>query len=245
LKRLFWIQLEKPMNKNGLSVLVKKEVKQIFFSFVSFFSFLVFPLFLSLWLFFISHFLYGRKADLSGYFGLFPTLFIILIPLLTMKSWVDDKKFRTDELLLTMPYTEFELVLAKYISVISTIIFMFILSIITPLSLIPFGNFDSGIILSSYIGLFLYACASVSICVLISCIVSGSIISWLLSATILIILSGSVINNNSLFSIILFSNHMESFSRGLINLSDIFFFLLIITFPLYLSSRIIIVRRFN
>lgn len=230
---------------NRFFILYKKEFKQLFLSLISFFSLLFFPLSITVWTFYVLHFFDGVKADLSGFFGLFPSLFILIIPLLAMKSWVDEKKYKTSELLFTMPFSENEIVLARYLSVISVITFMFILSMVVPITLIPLGSFDNGKIISSYAGLFLYAYASASICLLITCFVSGSLISWLLSAAVLLILSGGAIGGNSFFSFISFSSHMESFIRGLLSIGDIAYFIILIILPLFLSGRILYLRRWN
>ncbi len=230
---------------NRLLILYKKEIKQLFLSFVSFFSIILFPLFAVIWTFFIFHFFNSYKADLSGFFGFFPTLFILFIPILTMKSWFDDRKYKTDELLLTMPFSEKDIILSKYFSVLTIVLFMFLLSSVVPISLFSLGRFDKGKIVCSFIGLFLYASASVSISLFINCFVGGSLISWLFSAALLIIMSGSVIEKSSIFSLLSFSFHMESFSSGILSLSDTGYFLILIILPLYLSSRLLWIRRWN
>ncbi len=231
---------------NRFSVLYKKELNQILFSFTSFFSLIIFPIFISVWFFFVLQFFSGRMgADLSGFFGIIPSLFILIIPSLTTKSWADEKKYRTSELLLTMPFSERVIVLAKFGAVLTVVVIMLLLSMFVPLTLLPLGNFDAGVIISSFVGLFFYASAAASICLLVTCFVSGAFISWLLSAAILLILSGVAIGGSSIFSLLIFSSHMESFGSGLLSIDDMAYFLFLILFPLFLSGKIILIRRWS
>lgn len=227
-----------------ISVLYKKEFKQLFFSFTGFLSILVSPLFLSTALIYFLGFFSDNKADFSSYTGLFPVLIILILPLLTLKNFIDDNKFGTDELLLTLPFSEKIIVWARFGAVFTVYLIILASSAILPLTMLPVGNFDRGILFSSFFGIILNGAASVSLCMFISILTGGTIVSWLLSSVLLIFLNGSYMADG-IISLFTFSVHMESFSRGLLNPGDIIYFLIITAFFLYISSKLIYIRRWN
>ena len=226
------------------SILFKKEFRQLFLSFPGFISLTFSPLFLSLFFIVFMGFFSGREADLSLYFGLYPTLFIMIIPIITLKLFIDDNRYNTGEVLLTLPFSENILVFARFCAIYLFFSILILGTMILPLSLIPLGNFDKGILLSNVIGILISGSASISLCYFLTVLVSGSIVSWFLSATALFFLFGSY-GGQRFISSFFFSSHLESFSRGLLNSGDILFFILVTAIFLYSSTRLIYMRRWN
>lgn len=229
---------------NKLKVLYLKEFKQLVYSYTGFFSLLLFPVFLSVWMIFVIHIFNSVQADLSGFFSLFPILNILFIPILSLKLWADENRMGTKEITLSLPFSEWQIVLSRYLAVSTLISISFVFTMIFPMALNSLGNFDLGKIVSNYIGLFLSVSSSIALCMFISSVVSGTIVSWLLSMVFLIILNGTMFSSN-LLSNLAFPGHMESFSRGILNFSDILYFLIITIFFLYLSKKILFLRRWN
>ncbi|WP_461248516.1 ABC transporter permease, partial [Treponema sp. R6D11] len=124
--------------------------------------------FSSVWIFFIQRYFTMNVASMRPYFGILPIIFIFVIPVLTMKSWAEERKTGSIELLLTMPFSEWELVLGKFFSVFALLVMMLILSIPLPLCLSALGEFDTGVIVCEYIGAFLMGASAVSLGLLLS-----------------------------------------------------------------------------
>ncbi|MHC6203478.1 ABC transporter permease, partial [Breznakiellaceae bacterium SP9] len=150
--------------------LAKKElfgyaISPAFFGVVIFFL-----LFVSIWLFYVQRFFTLDSASFRMYFAGFPLAFILVIPGITMKSWAEERKLGSVELLLTMPFSEWDLVLGKFLAAFAVLLGMLALSVATPLSILPLGNFDSGVIVAEYAGAILLGAASVSLGLLLSCL---------------------------------------------------------------------------
>ncbi|WP_461247928.1 ABC transporter permease [Treponema sp. R6D11] len=108
-------------------VLAKKEIYQYLNAPAFYGAAVFFLLFCSIWLFFVQGYFSMDQATLRPYFGIFPVVFIIVIPVITMKSWAEERKTGTAELLLTMPFTEWDLVLGKFFSVLAVLVVMLVL----------------------------------------------------------------------------------------------------------------------
>jgi hypothetical protein len=108
----------------------------------------------------------------------------------------------------------------------------------------PLGNFDSGKTIINFAGLLFNISTSIALAILIATLVKGTLLSWILSTVVLIFL-GSATVKSGIFSLLLFSSHMESFSRGILKGSDVLYFLYITVFSLYASSKIILLRRWS
>ena len=145
---------------------------------------------------------------------------------------------------MTLPFSELQIISIRYIVVSIQFILMFTLSMLFPLSLLQFGNFDIGIIITNCIGVLLNGLACIAISLFISVLFSGSLKSWLISSLTIIFLNGSLINF-SFFEFFTFSNHMESFSRGILNWGNILYFIVIIAFCIYFSSKVMYLRRWK
>jgi ABC-2 type transport system permease protein len=99
--------------------LARKEIYQYLHT-PSFYGAAVFFLaFCSVWLFYFMRYFAADQATLRPYFGAFPIVFIFVIPVITMKSWAEERKTGTVEMLLTMPFTEWDLVLGKFFSILA------------------------------------------------------------------------------------------------------------------------------
>jgi ABC-2 type transport system permease protein len=95
------------------------------------------------------------QADMRPFFELMPLLFVMLIPLLTMRLFAEEKKEGTLELLLTMPVKDWELVLGKYLSVLGILAVLLLVTLAVPMSVATLGDIDKGATTATYFGAFL------------------------------------------------------------------------------------------
>ncbi|MDR2020024.1 MAG: ABC transporter permease subunit [Treponema sp.] len=103
-----------------------------------------FLLFTSVWLFYFQRFFAMDTATLRPFFASFPLAFILVIPALTMKSWAEERKTGTVELLLTMPFSEWDLALGKFIASLGVLAGIMVLTIPLPLSLLLWAVLTAG-----------------------------------------------------------------------------------------------------
>ncbi|MDA3809045.1 MAG: ABC-2 transporter permease [Spirochaetaceae bacterium] len=229
---------------NKTFVLFQKDFKQLLFSFTGFISLILFPLLLSIWIIFVVHFFDQTDADFTLYFSMYPTIMILLIPIISIKLSIDDHRWKTDGLMKTLPFSEGSIIIARFIAIFAIFILMYTGSLVFPFSLMSHGNFDTGKILTNIIGLLFLGSASISLCILVSTIVPGSMLSWIIS-TITLILLGTTFLSGGILSPFTFSSHMESFSRGILCVGDMLYFILIVFFSLYISIKVIFLRRWS
>ncbi|AEF83884.1 ABC transporter permease protein [Treponema primitia ZAS-2] len=213
-----------------------------------------FLLFTSIWLFYIQRYFAMDMASLRVYFAAFPLAFILVIPVITMKSWAEERKLGSVELLLTMPFSEWELVLGKFISSLAVMAFIIVLTIPVPLSLLPLGRFDGGVIFGEYIGSLLLASAATALGLLLSSLSKNQAGAFLGGAVALmaVMLIQQITQSFDLppwlaegINFISLAFHFESFSKGLIDSRDLAFFITATVLFLFLNTRVILYRKWR
>ncbi|MDR0320767.1 MAG: ABC transporter permease subunit [Treponema sp.] len=213
-----------------------------------------FLIFSSVWLFYLQRYFALDQATLRPYFGVFPIVYILVIPVITMKSWAEERKTGTIELLLTMPFTEWDLVLGKFFSSLSVLSMMLFLTLPLPLSILPLGVFDAGTIFCEYLGAFLLGASATALGLLLSCLSKNQAGAFLGSAVVLmaVMLLNQVTSAFNLPQwLALFINffslsfHFESFSKGLIDSRDFLFFVLSTALFLFINTKVILFRKWN
>jgi ABC-2 type transport system permease protein len=232
--------------------LFKKEVSNFFNSLIGFIVIIVFLLVngFFLWVLPIDFNIinYGY-AGLDGLFMISPFVFLFLIPAITMRSFADEKKSGTIEILLTKPLTDLQIILAKYFASIVLIVFSLLPTLIyfyTVYQLgLPVGNIDMGGTWGSYIGLLLLGASFASIGLFSSSITDNQIVSFIVS----VFLCGAIYMGFELiYSLEWFgkfdlfikslgiSHHYTSISRGVIDSRDLIYYLSIITLFILLTK---------
>ncbi|MDR1239658.1 MAG: ABC transporter permease subunit [Treponema sp.] len=213
-----------------------------------------FLLFCSVWFFYFQHYFTLDAATVRPYFAAFPIVFILTIPAITMKSWAEERKLGTVELLLTMPFSEWDLVLGKFFSSLSVLAAILVLTIPLPLSLLPLGEFDGGVILCEYTGALLLGSSATALGLLLSALSKNQAGAFLGSAVVLLVVM--LINRLTMtfdlpqrlaegINFVSLSYHFESFSRGLIDSRDLAFFIISTALFLFLTTRVLIFRKWR
>jgi len=214
-----------------------------------------FLLFVSVWFYYLQRFFAMDTATLRPFFSAFPLIFILIIPLFTMKAWAEERKLGSDEILLTMPFTEWELVMGKFISCLILLMILLILTLPVPLTLLPLGSFDAGVILAEYTGALLLGASAIAIGLFLSSVsktqgaaFAGTVVVLLAFTTVFGLLADRITLPPLITEFINFlslSFHFESFSKGLLDSRDIFFFILVTGLFLFLNTRIIVFRKWK
>jgi ABC-2 type transport system permease protein len=213
-----------------------------------------FLVFCSVWLFYFQRYFAMDQATLRPYFGAFPLVYILVIPVITMKSWAEERKTGTIELLLTMPFTEWDLVLGKFFSCLGVLAAILLLTLPLPLSLLSLGNFDAGLIFCEYFGAFLLGASATALGLLLSSLSKNQAGSFLGSAVIL--MAVMLVNQITLslnppdwfarfINFFSLAYHFESFSKGLIDSRDLAFFVISTALFLFINTRVILYRKWK
>lgn len=174
-------------------------------------------------------------ADLSPFFTLAPWILIFLIPAVTMRSFSDEKKQGTIELLFTKPLSIWQIVNGKFfgafllivIAIIPTLIYVFVISSLGN----PEGNLDFGSTLGSYFGLLFLIGAYTSIGIFTSTLSENQIVAFIISVFLCFLFyfgfdgvstfAGDFEQTISSFGM---DYHFKSMSRGVLDTRDIIYF---------------------
>jgi len=188
-------------------------------------------------------------AELSGFFSLVPYLFMFLIPAITMRSFAEEKREGTYELLITKPITLWQIVFAKYFACIMLVLFALIPTLVYYYSLsklgFPEGNVDSGAVTCSYIGLFLLGSAFTAIGIFASAFTKNQIIAFAVSAALSAFAFLGFDYTSQVFSMQNFetvissfgiNQHYQSISRGVLDTRDLIYFISFSTLFLLLTK---------
>lgn len=197
--------------------------------------------------------LQGYSSDVSGYFMICSYLLIIVIPLLTMKLFPEERKNKTDQILITAPVSITGIVMGKFMAAYS----MFLISLIPSIPMMIFlsvhGNVEFGILISNYVGILLVGAAYLSIGMLLACVTESQIIAFMMGFFTLLFFSLCELLKN-LTSIPLLDRIIDVFSvttryvklsSGLFDFSAIFYFISLTVVFLFLIVRIIDKRRWS
>ena len=185
-------------------------------------------------------------ADLSSFFLLAPWVLIFLIPAVTMRSFSDEKKQGTLELLVTKPISLLNIVLGKYLGafiLIGIALLPTLLYVYTVYQLgNPVGNLDVGSTLGSYFGLLFLVAAYIAIGIYTSTLSDNQIVSFITAVFICIVFYIGFEGISDIFSSTFIEQlgmnaHYKSMSRGVLDTRDIFYFLSITMFFVFLTSK--------
>jgi ABC-2 type transport system permease protein len=205
--------------------------------------------------------LLGEEVDMIPFFNLSPIIFLILIPAITMRMIAEERKTGTIELLFTRPITDFQIIAAKYLAGISLLFIALLPTLIYYFSMVSLGVevmdeegnvqsvIDEGATFTSYIGLFLLGSVFTAIGIFASAITSNQIVSfivgmflcWLFYNGFDLLGSFNLMGDyDFIFQYIGLTSHYKSIMKGVIDTSDLVYFLG--TIGIFLVASLTIVK---
>ncbi|MGB5365898.1 MAG: ABC transporter permease subunit [Polyangiales bacterium] len=196
-------------------------------------------------------FLFGRASarEMFRWLGL---ILVFSLPALTMGLLAEEKRTGTIELLITMPVTEAQVILGKFLGVLGLYAVLLALTISYPLSVSTLGDLDWGPVWSGYLGLLLQGSAVLAIGLMASSWTSNQLIALFVALTLsvffwvldkfLALLPTSAASTLQWLS---FDYHFQSMARGVIDLRDVLFFASVVVFALAVAFRALEARRWS
>lgn len=195
-------------------------------------------------------------ANIDPLFFIAPWVYLFLIPAITMRSFSEEKKTGTIELLLTRPLSDLQIVLAKYfagftlvmVSLLPTLIYYYSVHVLG----YPKGNIDTGGMWGSYIGLLFLGAGFVSIGIFASAIAENQVIAFIIALLLcffcyigfeFIAQSGVFGKYDALFKSLGISDHYTSMSRGVIDTRDVLYFISVIAIFNLLTKLVLQSRK--
>jgi ABC-2 type transport system permease protein len=238
------------MNTKVLYAVFKRNFVSYFASPTGYLFICLFVLLSAIAAFWPNEFFNTNLANLDQLSKVFPLIMLVFIPAITMSIWADERRQGTDELLLTIPASDLDIVLGKYLAIVAIYTVSLLFSLVCNYGVLEtLGDPDKGLFLGTYVGYWLIGLMMLAIGMVASFLTGNLTVSYILGAALnapLVfavwadtILGSTLARAVKAFSI---SEQFNDFSRGILSLSGLMYFGMIALVMLYLCM-ILIGRR--
>jgi ABC-2 type transport system permease protein len=241
---------------NKTYIILDRELKGYFRTPLASIFLLVFLALSSGMTFFLGRFFERDQADLTAFFSWHPWLFLVLMPAIGMRLWAEERRSGTIELLITLPVTNTQLVVGKFLaSWIFTLIALFLTMPIW-ITVNYLGEPDNHVILISYVGSWLMAGAFLALTSCLSALTKNQVIAFIISSIsgFVLIMAGfnlvlSAVRSWSpnwiteTISSMSFLSHFSRIQMGVFDLSTLVFFISMIILCLWINVQFVQVKK--
>lgn len=196
----------------------------------------------------------GESANYASYFSILLFLFIVIIPLLTMKLVSEERKMKTDQLIMTAPVTLFDIVMGKYLAALTMFGSAFLSSsVLYYIPLAIYGKPNAGLYIGCVVGVFLVGSAFISIGIFISSLTENQFISAFGTIGAIIFLLfvsalNSFINNAAIRNFLnglSITTRYTYFSNGILRYDSLLYFISLSAVFLFFTIRVFERRRWS
>jgi len=235
-----------------IRTIAKRELAAYFDSPVAYVFLVVFLLLAGFFTFSLGGFFELGEASLNSFFTWMPWLFLFLVPAVGMRLWSEERRLGPIELLLTMPVTPWQAIIAKFLASWAFLAIALTLTFPVVITVNWLGDPDNGVIVAGYVGSLLLAGAFLSIASLTSALTRNQVIAFILALMLclMLILVGFapvttmlsrfadmwLVDTIASFSVL---THFEGFQKGVLDTRDLFFFFSLIAFSLFATGVVL------
>ena len=195
------------------------------------------------------------QADLVPFFNFIPWVFLLLVPAITMRLWAEERRLGTIEMLLTLPITQTQAVVGKFLAAWAFCAIALALTFPFIITVNILGSPDNGVIATGYLGALLVAGCFLAIGSALSAVTKNQVIAYVLGVAVCFVfavasypLVTDFLSRNApvladIARHVSVSARFQSFTRGVIALRDVIFFASFIGFWLFLNTVIVEHRK--
>lgn len=229
----------------------KREVQSYFFSPL---GYVIIGFFLLVsGFFFTANNIFPMNSSFNAVLGNTSFIFMMLVPILTMRLLSEEKKTKTDQMLITSPLSLTAIVLGKYLAAVSVFLTTLVISFVYPIILLTLGQPSVGEIVAGYIGFFLMGCTFISVGLFISALTENQITAatstfgvllllWVIDWVVPNINNPAVVSTLEWLSVL---KRFSSFMMGVLSPSPIIYYLSFSALFVFLTIRVIEKRRWS
>jgi len=229
----------------------KREMQSFFLSPVGY-VFMGFFLLISGYFFTVNN-IFSTNANFNTVLGNIIFLFMMLVPVLTMRLLSEERKTKTDQLLLTSPVPLLSIVLGKYMAAVSMFLITLLVTSIYPIILFIYGSPALGEILGGYLGFFLMGCTFIAIGLFVSSLTENQLTAYIATFAVLLLLwlmdwITPNLNNMTLVKILEWLsilNRFNDFGMGILGLSPVIYYISFSIVFVFLTMRVVEKRRWS
>jgi len=233
----------------NVGIIMRRELASYFATPLAYVFILIFLMLAGVFTFYLGGFYERGQADLDAFFGFVPWLYLFLIPAIAMKLWAEERKSGSIELLMTLPVTVWEAVLGKFLA--AWLFTALALALTFPLWLTVnfLGRPDNGAILAGYLGSLLLAGGFLAVGSCMSALTRNQVVAFILGvvACFVFLLAGFPLVLDLFRSwapqplldavaSLSFYVHFQSISKGVIDVRDLLYFVMLIGFFLLATA---------
>ena len=240
----------------NILAIARRELHSYFSTPLAYVFIVIFLFLTGVFTFYIGGFYERNQADLDPFFRFHPWLYLFLIPAIAMRLWSEERKSGTIELLMTLPITVPEAVLGKFLAAWVFSGIALVLTFPMWITVNYLGAPDNTVIVAGYLGSFLMAGGFLAIGACISALTRSQVIAFVISVAVcfLFILSGFPLVLDffqawapqalvDAIASISFLTHFESLQKGVIDLRDLIYYAVLISFWLYANVVVIEMKK--
>lgn len=176
--------------------------------------------------------------------GILAVVLLFLVPLITMRLFAEEKRSGTIELLLTSPLTDFQIIMGKFLGALVLYIALIVITFIYLSLLFIYGNPSGLPLLANALGMLLYGAGLLALGMWISSFTKNQIIAGAVSlAVFLLLFVLNWVNGYStgivgrVFNYLSLTTHFDNFGKGVIDFTDVVYYVSVIVVGLFLTSR--------
>ena len=239
-----------------IHTVLRRELYSYFASPLAYIFLVIFLMLSSGFAFYMGSLFERGQADLLPFFSFHPWLYLFLVPALAMRLWAEERKSGTIELLLTLPVTVTQAVIGKFLAAWFFVALALALTFPIWVTVNYLGDPDNGVIIASYLGSWLLAGAFLAVGSGVSATTNNQVIAFIVTVVVcfLLVVAGFplvlaafrtwapnlIVDAVSSLS---FLTHFQAISRGVLDLRDVGFFVLVIVACLLATVLIINLKK--